>query len=216
MSAPRRAPRKAAPKALVAPRSRLEVDERRAQLVALGAELFGTRSYDDVSIDEIAQAAGISKGLLYHYFPTKRDFYVATVAQAAGILLEVTTAPDHEVPLEQLRAGIDAYLTYVERHGQAYTALLRGGIGFDRAVAQIVDRTREDFCEKLIAGLPLEVNSAILRTTLRGWIGFVEATSLEWVERRGVTREELRELLVAVLLQSVQIASGGAYTPTLA
>src|SRR5690242_4164925 len=68
-------------------RVRLDVDERRAQLVALGLAEFGTRTYDDVSIDLIAQAAGISKGLLYHYFPTKRAFYVACVREAAARLL---------------------------------------------------------------------------------------------------------------------------------
>src|SRR5580765_6635428 len=73
-----------------APRARLEVDERRAQLVALGVELFAARSYDEVSIDELARAAGISKGLLYHYFPTKRDFYVATVEEGATQLLART------------------------------------------------------------------------------------------------------------------------------
>ncbi len=60
-------------------RARLDVEERRKQLVALGNELFSKRTYDEVSIDELARAAGISKGLLYHYFPTKRDFYIATV-----------------------------------------------------------------------------------------------------------------------------------------
>src|SRR5262249_47381912 len=63
-------------------RVRLDVDARRAQLVDLGLTEFGTRTYDEVSIDRIAQMAGISKGLLYHYFPTKRAFYVACVREA--------------------------------------------------------------------------------------------------------------------------------------
>ena len=74
-------------------RARLDVDERRRQLVELGLDLFGSRSYDEVSIDELAAAAGISKGLLYHYFPTKRDFYVATVREAAAQLVARTSMP---------------------------------------------------------------------------------------------------------------------------
>src|SRR5688572_23935942 len=62
---------------------RLATDERRTQLLDLGRELFNTRPFDDISIDEIAAAAGISKGLLYHYFPSKRHFYVETVREAA-------------------------------------------------------------------------------------------------------------------------------------
>src|SRR4051812_45882941 len=73
-----------------APRARLDVDERRAQLLSLGLERFSERSYDEVSIDDLARAAGISKGLLYHYFPTKRDFYIAALAQAAEQLLAAT------------------------------------------------------------------------------------------------------------------------------
>src|SRR5437773_1276863 len=107
-------------------RERLDVDERRAQLVRLGIDLFAARTYDEVSIDELARSAGISKGLLYHYFPTKRDFYVATVREGSKQLLDRTVTPDDMPPLERLRFGLDAYLDYVERHGPAYAALLRG------------------------------------------------------------------------------------------
>ena len=58
-------------------RTRPSLDTRRAQLIAQGMAFFGTRPYDTVSIDDIAEAAGISKGMLYHYFPTKRDYYAA-------------------------------------------------------------------------------------------------------------------------------------------
>src|SRR5215469_2622841 len=104
MAAGRRAPAARAARE-EAPRSRLDVDERRRQLVSLGLELFSTRAYDAVSIDELAREAGISKGLLYHYFPTKRDFYVATVREAAQQLLSRTSTPEHLDPLERVRVG---------------------------------------------------------------------------------------------------------------
>jgi AcrR family transcriptional regulator len=93
------------------PRVRLEVDARRAQLLEIGRELFTTRSYDELSVDEIAQAAGISKGLLYHYFPGKRVFYIESLREAAEELLRQTMPPRALAPIERLRAGIDAYLT---------------------------------------------------------------------------------------------------------
>src|ERR1700761_1882537 len=102
-------------------RSRLEVDARRAQLLRLGIDLFAARAYDEVSIDELARSAGVSKGLLYHYFPTKRDFYIATVQEASKQLLELTETPDTMPPLDRLRASLDAYLDYVDAHAQAYT-----------------------------------------------------------------------------------------------
>src|ERR1700683_998104 len=122
---PRARPRKAKGAKTGAPRgtrSRLEVDAPRAQLVTLGIDLFAAHSYDEVSIDELARAAGVSKGLLYHYFPTKRDFYVATVQEGARQLLELTDTPDTMAPLDRLRAGLDAYLDYVDAHAPAYAA----------------------------------------------------------------------------------------------
>ena len=69
-------------------RTRRLSDERREELLRAGVELFSARSYDEVSIDEIAGAVGISRGLLYHYFPSKRDFYVAGLRRAADDLLK--------------------------------------------------------------------------------------------------------------------------------
>ena len=61
------------------PRRRLSPEDRRAELLALGAEVFGQRPYDDVRIDEIAERAGVSRALMYHYFPDKRAFFAAVV-----------------------------------------------------------------------------------------------------------------------------------------
>src|SRR5688572_2802564 len=114
------------------PRQRLDVDERRAQLVELGLSHFGGKAYDEVSIDDIAQAAGISKGLLYHYFPTKRAFYVACVRSAAAHLFAMTETPEDTPPLERLTRGLDAYLDYVRAHRRAYATLMRSGAAVDR------------------------------------------------------------------------------------
>src|SRR4051795_11056092 len=101
-------------------RIRLDNDERRAQLLALARKSFSDRSYDDVSIDDIAREAKISKGLLYHYFPTKRDLYVAGLREIAHDLVQaVTSLPPDLVPIERARAGLDAYLDHITRHSRA-------------------------------------------------------------------------------------------------
>lgn len=188
-------------------RVRLDVEERRKQLVALGIELFAERTYDDVSIDELAHAAGISKGLLYHYFPTKRDFYVATVRAAAAQLVERTNVAPQVDPAERLRAGLDAYLDYVITHAGSYSALLRSGVGADAEVARIVDETRETLCARMVEGIPIEARGPKVRLALRGWLGFVEAATLDWLDaKRRVSREGLRDLLAAVLLRAVESA----------
>lgn len=184
-------------------RLRLETDERRRQLVELGLERFGAKAYDAVSIDDIAEAAGISKGLLYHYFPTKRAFYTACVAAAAEqLLLAITSAaqPDAD-PLAQLDAAITAYLDYVQEHRQAYANLMINGIG-DEECRAIVDETRAKLIEELLAGMAETVSlTPILKISLRGWVGFAETATLAWAEERvSVSSRKMRDLLKTALL----------------
>jgi AcrR family transcriptional regulator len=193
-----------------AARTRLGVDERRAQLLALGLRIFSERAYDDVSIEELARAAGVSKGLLYHYFPTKRDFYVAAIEQASEQLLARTLTPRDLPPEERIRLGLDAYLDFVEEHGGAYVALMRSGIGSDPEVAAVVERSRSAFVDRIVEDVPKKLVTPLVRVALRGWIGFVEATATEWALHKGVARKRVVELMAGVLVGLVPFARGGA------
>jgi AcrR family transcriptional regulator len=206
------------------PRTRLDVDERRAQLVALGLEQFGNSTYDEVSIEAIASAAGISKGLLYHYFPTKRAFYAAIIAEAAALLVACTETDRSLPPLARVEAGLEAYLTYVRDHAKAYTTLLRSGVGLDPDIARIVDETRATFLGRVTAGFDLgyavangqgvgtaALASPTLRLALRGWVGFAEAVSLGWTEALASgtpapSQSQVRSLLGNALLAIVTAA----------
>jgi AcrR family transcriptional regulator len=88
--------------------TRLPVDERRRQLLELGADLFVRHDYGELSMARIAREAGISKALLYHYYPSKREFFRATLALAAQELRELTEPDPTLAPLEALRASLDA------------------------------------------------------------------------------------------------------------
>ena len=102
----------------------LSLDERRGQLLSLAQSAFATSSYDDVSIDNLAHAAGVSKGLFYHYFPSKRELYLASVRDVAEQLLS-RIVPDPELgPFEQAFRGVDAYLSYVRDNADAYLSLM--------------------------------------------------------------------------------------------
>src|SRR5499427_8354648 len=97
-------------------RVRLDNDQRRAQLLQLARKAFSDRSYDDVSIDDLAREAKISKGLLYHYFPTKRDLYVAGLHEIAEQLVQrVNSVPEDLPPIERVLAGLDAYLGHISQ-----------------------------------------------------------------------------------------------------
>lgn len=196
-------------------RIRLESDERRTQLIELGLERFGERAYDDVSIDAIAEAAGISKGLLYHYFPTKRAYYTATVREAASRLRESTETDETLPPLERLYAGLDAYLSYVRVHAKAYATLMRSGVGVDPEIARIVDETRSVFLDRLTSGFGQEGLSPLTRLALRGWVGFAEAASLGWSEAIAAgeiapSEAEVRALLADALMEIVRAAGASS------
>lgn len=190
---------------------RLETDQRRAQLLGLARKAFSHRAYDDVSIDDLAREAKISKGLLYHYFPTKRDLYVAGLREIAGELVEaVTSIPIDLAPIDRARAGLDAYLDHITRHARAYVSLLRGGIGSDPEVADVVESVRGKMFETFLKDIPfapLIADNPKFRLAVRGWIGFVESATLDWCVDPRLSREELREMLVAILYEILRVVT---------
>lgn len=195
-------------------RTRLQVDERRQQLLEVGMDLFSRRSFDELGIDDVARVAGVSKGLIYHYFESKRGFYIACLSTSAERLLEQTeTAPDGD-PLAQLRAGLEAYLDYVEAHARAFVTLFRGGVGFDQQACNIIESARWRFVDRMRSRLQLDLDEALLRSALRGYIGFVESAVLDWVDRHEVERALLLELLVEILNATLRtVVQSGASVP---
>ena len=180
-------------------RERLQTDERRQKLLELGRELFNARTYDEIGIGDIARAAGISKGLLYHYFPSKRHFYVETVRSAAARMMELTRPDESLAPIERLQFGLDAYLDYVDDNAVAYTNLMRSGVGADAEVSEIVEHTRQVMIDRILHGVGVTKPAAIVRTALRGWVGLVEAMSLDVLDHRDVGRSQLRSLIILAL-----------------
>ena len=193
------------PRARPKRRIRLDNDERRAQLLQLARKSFSDRSYDEVSIDDLAREAKISKGLLYHYFPTKRDLYVAGLKEIADELVAKvqSVVPTNMAPADGVREGVGAFLDYISQHARAYVSLMRGGIGSDPEVAGIVESVRTRLADSFLEGSPLEPvlrGNVKFETVLRGWIGFVEATSIDWCAHHRMSRDALRDLLLSVFV----------------
>lgn len=185
----------------------MRVEDRRGQLLAIGLEAFSARPYDDVSTEDVAVEAGISHGLLFHYFPTKRAFYLAVLRMAAGHLIRAAVAGGEGAPHERLVAGLGAYFRFVEKNGRAYATLLLAGS--DREVKAIVDETRGRFLG-LIAEVLGPGRSAPerrrLRAALRGWIGLVEALALDWIDHRDLPVEDR----IAIAVRGMAVAVPGA------
>lgn len=196
---------------------RLSTDDRREQLLACGARLLAERPYDEVSIEEIAKAAAVSKGLLYHYFPTKKDFVLAAIERGQDELAALT-APDPDLPAEeQLGASLDRFLDFVEDHEAAYSVIFRSRGGADPEIQAALEAGRHQRMDALIESLaswgaaPTSVErTPMLETAVQGWFFFIEGTVLRWLERRDIERSELRELLALALIGSLQAAEAVA------
>jgi AcrR family transcriptional regulator len=191
-------------------RIRLETDARRAQLLELARKAFTERSYDEVSIDDLAREARISKGLLYHYFPTKRDLYVAGLREIADELVQRVSAVPADLPAaERVRAGLEAYLDHIQQHSRAFVALMRGGIGSDPEVAQVIESVRRRLADGFLAGATVAplAGDARFETAVRGWLGFVEAASIDWCANQRLTRVELRDLVERCLFATLSVVA---------
>jgi AcrR family transcriptional regulator len=190
-------------------RRRLTPDARRAELLRAGERVFTETSYEDASIEQIAEAAGVSKNLLYHYFDGKRDLYLATIRAATEELLTRTEPDLRLAPLPRLRASVDQHLAYVEEHSAGYIKLLRGA-GGDPEVQAIVAAARRKVVDRTIAALPLggSIPPASLVLALHGWVAFIDEVSIAWLEHRALTRVDLREMLVHQFVAILTVSGG--------
>jgi AcrR family transcriptional regulator len=186
--------------------TRLDVDERRRRLLELGAELFTRHGYDELSMARIAREAGISKALLYHYFPSKQAYFAATLEQAATELAAATQPDPSLTPVEQLSGSLEAYLGWVERHAGAYEKLITS-VGAVPEVRELVERIRRETAERILAGVYPDGAPPKARTAVTGWLWFMDGACLDWIEHRDIEREELRDLLLGVLVGAL-VATG--------
>ncbi|MBZ3903280.1 MULTISPECIES: TetR/AcrR family transcriptional regulator [Streptomyces] len=182
-------------------RRRMGVEERRQQLIGVALELFSRRSPDEVSIDEIASAAGISRPLVYHYFPGKLSLYEAALTRASDDLATRFVEP-REGPLgARLLRVTHRFFDFVDAHGPGFSALMRGGpaVGSSRTNA-LVDGVRQAAYVQILSHLDPEADTdavpARLELVIRSWISLAESTALIWLDGRRIPRRELEIQLV--------------------
>jgi AcrR family transcriptional regulator len=173
------------------------VEERRQQLIGVALDLFSRRSPDEVSIDEIASAAGISRPLVYHYFPGKLSLYEAALKRASEDLAGRFAEP-HEGPLgARLLRVMGRFFDFVDEHGPGFSALMRGGpaVG-SSATNALIDSVRQAAYEQILSHLGVTDAPPRLELIVRSWISLAESTALIWLDGRRIPREELELQLV--------------------
>jgi AcrR family transcriptional regulator len=186
--------------------TRLQVDERRRQILEAGTTLFTDYAYEEITMAQIAKAAGVSKPLLYHYFASKIELFKAAVVEHADELRQLLEAPAAETPFEQIVQVLDAYLKWIEQHERLWTKLIQSTIAVPEA-RQLVDEFRTSTLAELAQGITGNPEpKPALRNALHGWLGHVDAAILDWIEHHDLTRQQLRDLLLAAFGAAVLAA----------
>jgi AcrR family transcriptional regulator len=179
-------------------RLRRSADDRRAQLVQIGLELLPTTPVQELTIDEVARRAGISRSLLFHYFATKRDYYTA-VTRAAAELLWAHLLPPPGTPQEQQVTGmLDRYVAWVETYRETHLAFVRGAAGGDPWVSEVYEETRARLVDVTLETLGLP-HDALRRQLVLAWFAFTEDLVGQWTREPTMSRDELLALLRDVL-----------------
>jgi AcrR family transcriptional regulator len=180
------------------PRLRRSAGDRRAQLVQIGLELLPTTPVQELTIDEVARRAGISRSLLFHYFATKRDYYTAVTRAAADLLWEHLIPPRGTSPEEQVSGMLDRYVGWVETFRESHLAFVRGAAGGDPWVSEVYEETRGRLVEVALTALELP-DDLRRRQLVLAWFAFTEDLVGQWVQQPTMTRGELLDLLRDVL-----------------
>lgn len=191
------------------PRTRLSPEQRRSQLLDLGVRLLATRSVDELSIDLLAEEAGISRGLLYHYFGNKHQFHEAVVRRAADDLVSQTAPPVEGDPVHRLLVSVTAYVDYVDANYEGYLSLVRGAASGNETMREIYEDARRALTDRIFEEDPngnLVPDTPAARLLARGWAAMVEELVLRWkVQPDGVTRDELLALIAGSLPALAQL-----------
>ena len=190
-------------------RVRLSPEARRAQLIALGVEMLATRTLDELSVEDIAAQAGISRGLLFHYFASKQEFHVAVARAVAAELID-RTEPDRSLPLlDALQGALSAFIAYVEENPEGYISLVRGAASGDAEMRAIFTDTRTALAQRIVTivgelGYELSARAAL---AVHGWVAYAEECVLRWIDARQCSRDELLSMITKALPSVVLAAT---------
>lgn len=190
------------------PRRRLAVADRREELIEAALVLFSSRPADEVTLDDVAVQAGVSRALAYRYFGTRSEIYVAAMRTAADRLLALLDPPHEDSPLIRVIVAIHRYFDFVEEHATGFQALLAGHPAAQSGtVGDIVEEVRSALFDRLVEGMGRRAVSADLRLALRIWIAGAEAAALDWLANRDLPRQTVEDFVLGQLYAVLEQAA---------
>jgi AcrR family transcriptional regulator len=192
-------------------------EKRRDQLLDHGVELFATHPYDEVHIERVAELAGVSRGLLYHYFPGKREFFVAMLTRENERLM-AETAPDPTLsPVEQLENGIRAFVDHCLHHEHGVRAVFRSGVSSDPEIVSLVSASSDEQVSRILAAAGAPADPApILVLALRSWIGQLRAACYEMLTDKRVEPDDVVAMCRAAFFGTLSGLSPSVLPPVVA
>ena len=187
------------------PRRRLEPDARREQILAVAVRLFGERGYADVSTTDVARGAGVARGLVNHYFGTKKDLYLAVIR----VMLTVPGVAIERLPAGDLPTRVDAivgwFLDVVSRHSRSWlAAVTAGGMSGDADVDRVIAEAVDTAADGVLTAVGLDRHDPARHAMARAYVGLAVSTAREWLERGVLSRAQVHRLLAATLLTLVE------------
>jgi AcrR family transcriptional regulator len=186
-------------------RRRLEPQQRREHLLDTGAALFAEKPYEDVLMEDIAAHADVSRSLLYKYYPSKRDLYVAILKRGSDRFL-ARVSSDPQLPLAQrLAIGLEAHIQSVVDHPFEAVAINRGALSYDPAIQAIIAEELNVVGQRLTNELVAEGRARdATEIAVEGWLAFVRLACVKWIQSQNISRTELTE----ICLRSLDCALG--------
>jgi AcrR family transcriptional regulator len=186
---------------------RLEPDKRRQQILACAIRMFGERPYAAVSTTELAREAGVARGLINHYFGTKRDLYLEVVRQMVTYPKYAIRALPEGTLAERVDAAVNSFLDMVSMHPKTWVAAIGSGVGDDPDVDRILAEADDIAAERVLEAVHLAgmvAHREELVAMIRTYGALVKAAGREWLVRESMSREHVRILLTNTLLSILE------------
>lgn len=188
-------------------RTRLTSRERREQLLTIGVRMLTDRRLEDLSIDDIADQAGISRGLLFHYFDSMHEYQISVTGRVMAELVDRLAQPaaGHGPPGQRLRDSLSVYIDYIAERPAMYRSVVRGAASGHERMRELADQTREQIVDLLLSSLRSSdsehavLNEPAARIGAHAWISMTEELVTRWLEDPVIDREAVIGRIVAPL-----------------